>query len=697
MAIMTDDELKAITDQEIKQSLGYGSGEISDQRMRALDYYMAKPIRDLAPPAIDGRSSVVSTDVLDTVEWMLPSLLKMFVGTDKTVEFEAKSEEYEEQARCATAYINDYVLRVQNNAFTIFHTWFKDALLSKVGVLKLWWDTIDEEAREDYNGLDEIELAMLLSDTSVEPIENSTFIDNETGAMLYNVAVKRKKTKGFTRIENVPPEEFLISRRAKNIEDADFVAHRFERTIGELKSAGYKNVDELSSDELDGAYQQERVERRTFYDDMPYADGGNRSDTSDKSSRVVWVTECYMKVDVDGDGIPEWRKITRCGNSLLDNIECDGNPFVTITPIPMPHQFFGLSVADLAMESQRTKTSLMRAMIDNLYLSVNGRSWALEGQVNMDDLLTSRPGGIVRVKTPNAVGALQSGNGDMAGATNLLEIVEQAKENRTGFTRASQGTNPDALNQTATGMNIITNRADMRIELIARNFAETGVRNLFLKILELVSKYQDNVERIKSSHGRWVDIDPREWKNQFHLSVSVGLGTGNKDQIEQKLNTLGLIMKGTSEYGITGPQEFYNGAVKMAEVLGFANPEKFFKNPAEQQEQPQQQPPPDPTTMQIQAAIQINERTMQLKEREAIANLQFKDKELMAKIAHDKMKLDADIMLKREEIAAKIGMKQEEMNNNMIEQDMMNGFRTASQPGNFQEATGGMVNNTSFI
>ena len=285
----------------------------------------------------------------------------------------------------------------------------------------------------------------------------------------------------------------------------------------------------------------------------------------------------------------------------------------------------------------------------------------------------------------------------MSGATSLLEIVEQAKENRTGFTRYSQGTNTDALNQTATGMNIITNRADSRLELIARNFAETGVRNLFLKVLELVSKYQDNVERIKATNGKWVDIDPREWKNQFHLNVSVGLGTGNKDQIEQKLNTLGMLMKGTAEYGLTGPQEFYNGAIKMAEVLGFANPEQFFKNPAEQQPQPEQQPPPDPTTMQIQAAIQINERTMQLKEREAVATLQLRDKELMAKIAHDKMKLEADIMLKREEIAAKIGMKQEELNNNMIERDMMNGFGTASQPSNYQTATGGMVNQPPII
>ncbi|MEY4718475.1 MAG: hypothetical protein RL563_1093 [Pseudomonadota bacterium] len=654
---MNDDQLKALLDTEIKNSLGYSTGQLARDREKALYYYYGQAKGDLAPSSIEGRSSVVDTSVMDTVEWMLPTILRMFTAGDKVVEFQAKREQFEEQAKHATEYIGHHVFKVQNPGFSILHTWFKDAMLSKVGIVKVWWDVTQDESREDYKGLTDIELGMLLQDKHVQPIEHSEYIDQMTGEMCHDIAVKRVVDKGFCRIENVPPEEFLISRRAKNCEDAPFAAHRFERTIGQLKEAGYKNVDNLSSDDSDGTLAPERITRKLQNDELGWL--RDTSQTNDPSMRSVWVTECFLKVDYDGDGIPEWRKITRVGNTILANEECDGNPFVTITPVPIPHQFFGLSVADLAMEAQRTKTGLMRAMIDNIYLSVNGRTWAVENQVNLNDLLTNRPGGVVRVKSPDAVGALSAGAGNLRDALGMMDYIDQAKENRTGFTRYSQGGNADALNQTATGISIITNKADMRLELIARNFAENGVRPLFSKILELISKYQDKVDRIKATGG-WVDIDPREWKNQFTLAVNVGLGTGNKDEILQSLQTLAIAMGQAAQAGIVKPDNIYAAAVKLTETLGFPNPSQFFTDPSTL---PPPEPQPDPALLQVQAAIEINKQQMELEE-----------KKTMAKISQDQLKLEAEIMMKREELAAKIGIQQEEFNNKIITQQVLNGF-----------------------
>lgn len=673
MAGMNDQQLIALTDNEIKNSLGYTTGQLARDREKALYYYYGQPKGDLAPSSIEGRSSVVDTSVMDTIEWMLPTILRMFTSGDKVVEFQAKREQFEPAAKNATEYIGNHVFKVQNPGFQILHTWFKDSMLSKVGVVKVWWDITQDESREDYKGLTDIELGMLLQDKHVEPIQHSEYQDPITGELFHDIAVKRVVDKGFCRIENVPPEEFLISRRAKNCQDAPFTAHRFERTIGQLRESGYQNVDNLSSDDSDSTLAPERVTRKLQNDELGWL--RDTSSTADPSMRVVWVTECYLKVDFDGDGIPEWRKVTRVGNTVLANEECDGNPFVTITPVPIPHQFFGLSVADLAMEAQRTKTSLMRAMIDNIYLSVNGRTWAMEGQVNLDDLLTNRPGGVVRVKSPNAVGALNAGAGSLQDALGMMDYVDQTRENRTGFTRYSQGGNADALNQTATGISIITNKADMRLELIARNFAENGVRPLFLKILELISKYQDKADRIKATGG-WVDIDPREWKNQFTLAVNVGLGTGNKDEILKSLQLLGTAMSQAAQAGVVQPNNVYNAGIKLAETLGFANPSEFFSDP---QQMPPPQPKPDPTMIQVQAAVEINKQQLELEE-----------KKTMAKISQDQLKLESEIMLKREELAAKIGIQREELNNKIITQQVMNGFTGQGAASSITSGTSGL-------
>lgn len=618
----------------MRQSVGFYGGKLAGQRQKALIYYEGLAKGDLAPPEIEGRSSVVSTEVRNVIESMLPELMAKFSSSERVVEAEPSKKGDEDNAKVITEYLN-HIFYKKNNGHKILMTWFKDALISKAGIIKVWWDTRVEETREEYRGLNDVELAQLLDDEEIEPIEHSSYPDEEDeeqrqqaiqqitaqlqqamqaaqagdqqAAMavqqmqaqlqqieqsppkvLHDLSVKRSKKGGKIAIENVPPEEFLISRKAKDIQSAPFVGHRVMRTVSELKSMGYKNVDGLTSDDNGQNWSMERIERISFDDEQPW----NNTDTPtmDESQRLVWVTECYIRADRDGDGIAELLKVVRAGNELLEVETVDVIPFVHVVPIVMPHRFFGLCPADLAMEPQKIKTSILRAMLDNLYLQVNGRYFAVEGQVNLDDLLTSRPGGVVRVKNPGATGRLDQGVSDGGTAMGMLEYMQGFTEEATGWNRVANAVdNPDSLNATATAANIQSNRAQMRNDLIARNFAE-GVVDLFKMMLKLVCQHQDQVEETFID-GQWVNIDPREWRNQYGFTINVGLGTGSKDQQVAHLNMQIQHQANGLQIGIATPENLYQSAKKLSEALGFKNSDQFWTDPAKQPPKPPQADP----------------------------------------------------------------------------------------------------------
>lgn len=678
---LSQDELKALVQTEMRQSLGYSSSRLSQARQKAEYYYLGLAVGDLSPPEVDGRSSVVSTDVRDTIESMLPQLMVTFCGGDSIVEFEPQNPDDEARAKAATEYIN-YLFFKKNNGHKIAYVWMKDALLQKNGIVKVWWDTRFEEAKEEYKGLSQIELAQILDDPEIEVIAQQAYPDEDDAKqrqqaveqinqqislqmqqvpqanaqqpghppgqanmppanpavqqlqaqlqqiqaqppeMLYDITCKRVKTGGKIQIDNVPPEEFLIARNAKDIQTAKFVGHRVQRTVSELKSMGYKNVDNISGEDQGQALNLERIERLGWNDENAYL--SDEVTNADESQRKIWITEAYVRCDFDGDGISELRKVTVAGNELLDNEEVDFIPFVDITPVPLPHTFFGLSIADLAMESQKTKTSILRSQLDNLYLNVNGRYYAVEGQVNLDDLLTSRPGGVVRIKQPGAVGRLDQAQGNTGEAMGLLDYIQQDLENKTGWTRYSQGNDSDGLNQTAQGMNIITNKADMRLDLIARNFAE-GFTELFKLVLKLICQHQDKKAQVRLSNG-WVDIDPREWRNQFDVSINVGIGLGNKDQKVNHLMALLAQQEKVFPLGIANPQGIYQSSSELARLLGFKNGDKFFSDPAKNPPAPP--PPPDPAQMQMQAEQQKTQMQMQASKEKHMMEMQMREREL---------------------------------------------------------------------
>ena len=392
---ITEEELISRIRGEITESLGYMGDTISQQREQAMSYYYGLPFGN----EVDGRSQYVDSTVQDTIEWIKPSLMRVFASGDEMVKFTPHGPEDVQMADQATDYVN-YVFTKDNPGWEILYSWFTDALLSKNGIVKVWWEEYEEEEREEYRNLDEMSLTVLLSDEGVEVIEH-TQTQEEGQPPYHDLVIKRKKYDGRVKIENVPPSEFLISRESKSIQDARFVCHRVLKTLSELRemypdqNLGPEDLRGGDEDMMD--FSAERLERYQFDKSATYWEGWGDATYGEDGLRTYWLHESYLKTDFDGDGITELRKVCSVGSTILANDAIDSIPFVSITPVKIPHKFFGLSIADLVMDLQLMKSTLMRNLMDNMYNQNFGRYAVLEGQANLDDLLTQRPLSLIHI------------------------------------------------------------------------------------------------------------------------------------------------------------------------------------------------------------------------------------------------------------------------------------------------------------
>ena len=654
---MDDNKLKGILDSEIENSIGFVETETTDDRSKAIKYYNREPYGN----EVEGRSSIVTGEVAEVVDGALPQLLRIFTQSDELVRFEPKFPGDEEAAKQATEYCN-LVFFQDNDGVILMHDWFKDALLQKNGIVKYWWEDSEDPVKETYKNLNAEELTMLFADNEMELVSQDMkeitpeSVDPVSGMLIpatysYDVIIKKKKEAGRVKVENVPPEEFLISKRDKNIKDARFIAHRVMMTRSDLIAAGYPQdvVDELPA-YSDLTYSPERIAR---YDrgEMP-----DEQQSLDFSMQEIEVFECYIRTDVDGDGMAELLKVTYAGmTTVLDQEEVDHIPFASVCPIPMPHKFFGQSLADRAMDIQLIKSTITRQILDNLYLTNMPRMTAIDGQVNMDDLLTVAPNGVVRMKTQGAVQALTVPP-TAAQSFPMLDYMDNVLQKRSGVTQTSQGLDPNILqNTTATAIAAMQQAGSGRLEMIARIFADTGVKELFAGIFHLLCKYQDKA-RVIRLRGKYISIDPREWKNNYDVSINVGLGTGSKDQ---QMAMSAMVLQKQEQ--ILGTQGFANPLVtvgqyrntlgKFIEAAGFKDSTEFFKEiPPEldaqlSQPQPQQQAPVDPAVQAYMAQTQ--------------AQIQGDQAKLQAQIQADQVKAQADIQLAREKASAEIQLARE--------------------------------------
>jgi hypothetical protein len=655
---VTLDKLRAIINSEINNSIGFMGSNLTSQRKKSMEYYMG----DKLGTEIDGRSQVVSTDVADTVETILPNLLRIFTASDQVVKCEPVKSEDVPLSDQATNYIN-YIFNKDNNGFSILYTWFKDALLEKNGIVKVYWDDSSSVEQETYKNLNDIEYQVLVNDDNVEIVSEETRVDEKAQEeleqiqalkkiqqeqnpdleanqelddlptpMLHDVVIKRTSTSGKVKIENVPPEEFLIQRSAKSIEDANFVAHRVMKTRSQLIEMGFdREVIENLPTSNNILLNDERLTRLSDIDESPL------NDAPDESTTDIEVYECYVRCDMDGDGVAELRKVIVAGssaNEILENMPCDNIPFCSLTPIPMPHRFYGRSVSELVEDVQLIKSTVMRQLLDNMYLTNNNRVAIMDGQVNLDDLLTSRPGGVVRTKQPPSQVMFPMQNQTISQqAFPLLEYLDTIRETRTGITRYNQGLDADSLNKTATGVNAIMTQSQMRMELIARVFAETGIKDLFRRIFELTCKYQDK-ERVVELNNQFIPVKPTEWKNRFNISIVVGLGSGSKEQQIVMLNNIlerqlqAFQLQGNREFPMVSLKNIYNSLAKIIENAGLKNVENYFVNP--DMGKGMVTPPPEPPLTPIE---KIEFTRIQSEEKRKIAELELENKKLRADTA----------------------------------------------------------------
>jgi len=637
---ITDEELITRIRGEVTGSLGYMGDTISHQREQAMAYYYGLPFGN----EIEGRSQYVDSTVQDTIEWIKPSLMRVFASGDEMVKFNPHGPEDVDMAKQATDYVN-YVFTKDNPGWEIMYSWFTDALLSKNGIVKVWWEDYEEEEREEYHNLDEISMIALISDDGVEVVEHTEILEEEVP--YHDIVIKRKSYDGRIKIENVPPSEFLIARESKNIQDSRFVCHRVLKTLSELREM-YPDED-LDPGDLGGggedmsAFSSERLERYKFDKSATYWEGwGDAGLNEEEGLRTYWLYESFLKTDYDNDGITELRKICSVGNKILQNDAIDKIPFVSITPVKIPHKFFGLSVADLVMDLQLMKSTLMRNLMDNMYNQNFGRYAVLEGQANLDDLLSQRPGGVVRVKSPNAITPLATPALEPY-SFQMLEYLDGVREARAGVSKMSQGLDENALTShtTATAVNAVMGAAQSRVELIARNFAETGVKDLMICIYELLHKNQDK-ERVIKLRNEWIPVRPDVWRDKFDCTVSVALGSGNKDQqmmhLSQMLSFAGEAMKGGLP--IVSVQNMYNLGASLVKAMGFQNVDDYLTDPSQAPQQQEEGPSPEEQTAQMEA--QVKQEELKIK----AAEVQIKAQ----KIQQEYEKLRIDTSLKQQEI-----------------------------------------------
>jgi hypothetical protein len=659
-------ELRATLAREMAQAVGGDDSTLSSDRQLAMIYYEGRSFPEDNQAQLDGRSRVVMRSVMEAIEWVLPALLRIFTASDKIADIGPINEQDEQAADQATKYISHIFYR-DNNGFKLLHDWLKDGLLQKLGWVKYWWDASAEQVTNTYTGLTREQYdALLGDDTDVEVIEKREYpadadefnLDRAVPAqvMLYDCTLRTTRENGRVKIEAVPPDEVLFSPRSK-FGDIPFLCHRTPRTISELLTQGY-DADTLHDIPFanDGDLSGERARR---FDE----EGGAVSDDrSDFPMRRMWVEESYIRWDRDGDGIAELLKVvsvsngghilTRGGKEDIEDI--DEIPLVPFTPIPTPHKLVGNSVADLVMDLQFVKSTLIRQMLDNLYLTNNPRHIVGERALTddtYDDLLMSRPGGIVRALDPAQIVPLVTPF-VAEKAFPMVEYIDQMQEIRTGVSRRGQGIDSDVLNKTAnSGLqeHLQQQAAAQRVELIAR-IAGDSVQMLVRGILGLVQRHQQQ-ERIIRLTGQWLKMDPRQWRNSMEVTVSVGLGTGNRDQMLQHLMTILQLQQGIVQIqqGVQGPLVYphnvFDALERLTENAGFQ--ESFFTDPS--QPPPQgaggpQQPKPDPEMMKAQAHVQAAQFKAQ-------ADAQGRAMQAQVKAALDQQAHEHKLVLEREKAA----------------------------------------------
>ena len=666
---MDDSELQGIITSDLEDAISYIDSDLSPIRAKGTEYYRGDPFGNEE----EGRSQVVAMEVRDTVSAMMPSLMRVFFSTENVVEYIPRGPEDVKGAQQATDYAN-LIFTSDNNGFMTTYALFKDALVRKCGIAKYWWEEEEKVRIEEYSGLDDQTLQILSQENAEvkivvsypDPSISQEMIDQVNAQamaagqpappvpMIHDVQIKRIVKDGRVRIMAVPPEELVIDRRARSFEDAALIAHRQMLTVADLISMGYDEDevrDNLTSNDLDS--NEEFLARQPLNNIT-----GNNNTTNPMMQRVLYV-EAYSRVDYDGDGIPELRKICCMGSgyNIVRNLPAAYIPFVDFPCDPEPHTspLESMSIFDITHDLQEIKSEILRNTLDSLAQSIHPRTAIVEGQVNIDDVLNNETGAVIRMRAP---GMVQPFNTPFVGqaAFPMLDYVDQIKEDRTGMSKAAMGLNADALQSSTKAAVAATISASQgRIELTSRILAE-GMKKLFKGILFLITTHQDKPRMVRL-RNEWVQIDPRAWDNSMDVSINIGLGQGD---VNERLQGLMMIMQkqeqALSTMGADNPfvtmTQFSRTLRKIVELSGFRDASQYFKDVPEGYMPPQK--PERPTPEQVLAQVQAE--SIQADIQKKAAELELKREQMIRDDDYRRDQLAQDLVLKRYELELKYGV-----------------------------------------
>ena len=671
---MSDTDISNFLSSAILDAEDYIDSNIAPDREKATEYYRGDPFGNEE----DGRSQVVMTEVRDVVQAMLPSLLRVFLSTENVVEYAPRRADSVALAEQQTDYIN-YLFYVKNQGAQILYSAFKDALVRKTGVVKWYIEEKKTVTEEKFTNLTDDDLtALTLNDDPTEEIEITElnellppgFDSLDAGGLetaepepaLYSATVRRTVTKKELRVEAVPPEEFLIARNARDIETADFVGHRKDELVSNLVAMGF-DLDEILEHGNARPVMELNQESRAR---NPALAAKEVTDTSklDPSMLRVKYYESFARFDADGDGVAELHRLCSIGDAgdyvLYDEVVSTID-FALFCPDPEPHTAIGYSVADQVMDLQKIKSNIVRNTLDSLAQSIHPRTAVVEGQVNMDDVLNTEVGGIIRMRQIGAVQPLDTPFVGQA-ALPILAYLDDTRAQRTGISRATQGLDADVLQSTTKeAVTATVTAAEARLEMVARIFADTGMKQLFRGLLKTVVQNFDREEVVRL-RGKWVSVNPQGWDAEADVIVNVGLGLG--DRAEKVAVLTSIAQKQEQALQLLGPQnplvdlsQYRATLGKILEHAGLKDTETYFKQITpealqQMQQQMQQNQKPDPA----QILAQVEQEKTQADIAIARAKLMLEEQKMKLDADLERDKLDADTTLKAMEMQAKYGV-----------------------------------------
>ena len=695
---MSESQVVGFLGRKIWQSMNDEDGDVSDNRKENFNYYIGNEYGNER----EGYSQFVTREVLETVEWVLPSVLRVFLAGDNVVTFEPIGPEDEDQAAQETDITNYFLMQANKNGeggFLPLHHWMKDCLMFPNGYIKAW---MEEKICTDVgtvSGLNELAVQSLVDDEEVEILEQRTRMvrvpmpspvaaqppgqmpgatDNMMGnpapmspggqpnpndpppmaqglpdnvqsigpveeQEVYDLKIRTTKTIMQLRVDPVPPEECLVDNDcvSLNLDDADFVCHRVRKPYTQLVNEGY-DPDELDQVGLGEDYQwnDERVNRLFYEDEDPDAE-----DEDDPSMRTFWVHECYAWFDFEGTGVAQHRRVVLIGDRVFENEETNYQPMVAMSAILMQHKHTGMGYVDIMKDLQILQSVLTRQLLDNIYkINVRRKVFSedalTEDGSTMEAILNTQAE-FIPVRGPAQAAFVPEQTQSIVGE--LLPVIQHFADRnavRTGVTPESGVAANDLQEVRQEVFNNALDRASQRIEMLVRIFAETGYRMLFGKIHQLLRSHWD-VERVIKLRGEWIQVDPQAWRERTDMKINVGLGYNTKQQHMGMLVQLLSLQKEALQGGMANAPKIYNTLERLITAAGLGDVRQYFVDPESQEYQPPQ-PQPDAQMILAQAQAKALEQEQQRKMQEA-----------QAKFQTDQKKAQLDIAMKQAELADK--------------------------------------------